>query len=84
MRSATAKLTRCSYKGFFDAAHRTYQREGFFGFYRGLVPSLAMVVPAVSISYVVYEQVRSSVLRTPGTILTHTAEQAPTRRRIGP
>lgn len=25
------------------------------GFYRGLVPTLAKVVPAVSISYVVYE-----------------------------
>ena len=40
-----------------DAAYQTYKREGFFGFYRGLIPSLAKVVSAVSISYVVYEQV---------------------------
>ncbi|TKY84904.1 hypothetical protein EX895_005984 [Sporisorium graminicola] len=45
-----------TYDGFWDAAKKTYVREGFVGFYRGLVPTLAKVVPAVSISYVVYEQ----------------------------
>ncbi|CDW96006.1 hypothetical protein [Sporisorium scitamineum] len=45
-----------TYEGFWDAARKTYVREGFVGFYRGLVPTLAKVVPAVSISYVVYEQ----------------------------
>lgn len=45
-----------TYDGFWDAARKTYVREGFVGFYRGLVPTLAKVVPAVSISYVVYEQ----------------------------
>ncbi|WFD01321.1 hypothetical protein MYAM1_004083 [Malassezia yamatoensis] len=44
------------YSSFFDAAIQTYRNEGFLGFYRGLIPSLAKVVPAVSISYVVYEQ----------------------------
>lgn len=32
------------------------------GFYRGLGPTLAKVVPAVSISYVVYDHVRMVVL----------------------
>ncbi|PWZ03220.1 mitochondrial carrier [Testicularia cyperi] len=45
-----------TYDGFWDAARKTYNQEGFKGFYRGLVPTLAKVVPAVSISYVVYEQ----------------------------
>lgn len=45
-----------TYNGFWDAAKKTYVHEGFVGFYRGLVPTLAKVVPAVSISYVVYEQ----------------------------
>ncbi|CCF54623.1 hypothetical protein NDA11_004683 [Ustilago hordei] len=45
-----------TYDGFWDAAKKTYVREGLVGFYRGLVPTLAKVVPAVSISYVVYEQ----------------------------
>ncbi|KAG8999694.1 hypothetical protein FRB90_011972 [Tulasnella sp. 427] len=43
------------YSGFRDAAHQTYIKDGWKGFYRGLVPTLAKVVPAVSISYVVYE-----------------------------
>lgn len=43
------------YDGFLDAVRKTYRREGFVGFYRGLVPTLAKVVPAVSISYVCYE-----------------------------
>lgn len=43
------------YDGFWHACRITYKQEGFVGFYRGLVPSLAKVVPAVSISYVVYE-----------------------------
>ncbi|PWN38867.1 mitochondrial carrier [Ceraceosorus guamensis] len=44
-----------TYDGFLDVARKTYKNEGFQGFYRGLVPTLAKVVPAVSISYVVYE-----------------------------
>jgi Mitochondrial carrier protein len=29
------------YDGFWDAARKTYRSEGFVGFYRGLVPTLA-------------------------------------------
>lgn len=43
------------YSGVFDVASKTWAREGWRGFYRGLFPTLAKVVPAVSISYVVYE-----------------------------
>lgn len=43
------------YDGFWDCCRKTLKNEGAVGFYRGLVPSLAKVVPAVSISYVVYE-----------------------------
>uniref|UniRef100_A0A158PEU6 EF-hand domain-containing protein n=1 Tax=Angiostrongylus costaricensis TaxID=334426 RepID=A0A158PEU6_ANGCS len=32
--------------------------EGFFGLYRGIAPNFMKVIPAVSISYVVYEHVR--------------------------
>ncbi|THH14673.1 hypothetical protein EW146_g5689 [Bondarzewia mesenterica] len=44
------------YTGFRDVVWKTYERDGWRGFYRGLLPTLAKVVPAVSISYVVYEQ----------------------------
>lgn len=44
------------YDGFMDVVQITWKREGWKGFYKGLVPTLAKVVPAVSISYVVYEK----------------------------
>ncbi|KAI0750724.1 mitochondrial carrier [Daedaleopsis nitida] len=47
------------YTGMFDVVQKTYARDGWRGFYRGLLPTLAKVVPAVSISYVVYEQSKS-------------------------
>ncbi|KAF7352732.1 Mitochondrial carrier protein [Mycena venus] len=44
------------YTGVWDVTSKTWERDGWRGFYRGLFPTLAKVVPAVSISYVVYEQ----------------------------
>ncbi|KAK6352775.1 hypothetical protein TWF696_004777 [Orbilia brochopaga] len=44
-----------TYTGFWDVAGRTYKQEGVKGFFRGLTPNLLKVVPAVSISYLVYE-----------------------------
>ncbi|VDO74223.1 unnamed protein product, partial [Heligmosomoides polygyrus] len=35
--------------------------EGFFGLYRGIAPNFMKVIPAVSISYVVYEHVRKQL-----------------------
>ncbi|KAF8607712.1 mitochondrial carrier [Ceratobasidium sp. AG-I] len=43
------------YDGMWDVARKTMAKEGWRGFYKGLLPTLAKVVPAVSISYVVYE-----------------------------
>jgi solute carrier family 25 phosphate transporter 23/24/25/41 len=34
-----------------------WHKEGLVGFYRGLVPNMLKVVPAVSISYLVYETI---------------------------
>ncbi|KDN48537.1 hypothetical protein K437DRAFT_255514 [Tilletiaria anomala UBC 951] len=45
-----------TYNGFWDVVRQTYRNEGYLAFYKGLVPTLLKVVPAVSISYVVYEQ----------------------------
>ncbi|KAF7301731.1 Mitochondrial carrier protein [Mycena indigotica] len=44
-----------TYTGPWDVAVKTWEHDGWRGFYRGLFPTLAKVVPAVSISYVVYE-----------------------------
>ncbi|KAF8974498.1 mitochondrial carrier [Flammula alnicola] len=46
------------YTGVWDVASKTWERDGWRGFYRGLFPTLAKVVPAVSISYVVYEHAK--------------------------
>ncbi|KAJ3599414.1 hypothetical protein NHX12_033377 [Muraenolepis orangiensis] len=37
------------------------ENEGFFGLYRGILPNFMKVLPAVSISYVVYENMRSGL-----------------------
>ncbi|ODV91535.1 hypothetical protein CANCADRAFT_72567 [Tortispora caseinolytica NRRL Y-17796] len=44
-----------TYTGFFDVYKKTIMREGWRGLFRGLAPNLAKVAPAVSISYLVYE-----------------------------
>lgn len=44
------------YTGIRDAALKCYLREGWKGFYKGLTPTLVKVVPAVAISYAVYDQ----------------------------
>lgn len=37
------------------------EKDGFFGLYRGILPNFMKVLPAVSISYVVYEYMRSGL-----------------------
>lgn len=44
-----------TYSSITDVARKTFQAEGLRGFYKGLTPNLLKVAPAVSISYVVYE-----------------------------
>ncbi|KAF3699271.1 Calcium-binding mitochondrial carrier protein SCaMC-1 [Channa argus] len=36
-------------------------KDGFFGLYRGILPNFMKVIPAVSISYVVYEYMKTSL-----------------------
>ncbi|XP_064194633.1 mitochondrial adenyl nucleotide antiporter SLC25A24-like [Anguilla rostrata] len=36
-------------------------KEGFFGLYRGILPNFMKVIPAVSISYVVYEYMKTGL-----------------------
>ncbi|KAK3809160.1 MAG: mitochondrial carrier domain-containing protein [Benniella sp.] len=44
-----------TYTSTLDVFRKTFEKEGIRGFYKGMVPTLTKVVPAVSISYVVYE-----------------------------
>ncbi|CUM67488.1 uncharacterized protein PRCAT00005185001 [Priceomyces carsonii] len=47
-----------TYNGFFDVLRKTIAREGYPGLFKGLVPNLAKVAPAVSISYFMYENLK--------------------------
>lgn len=47
-----------TYTGFRDVLQQTIKREGYQGLYKGLVPTLAKVCPAVSISYLCYENIK--------------------------
>lgn len=48
-------LHKPTYTGIVDVTRKTIQNEGFRGLFRGVTPNLLKVAPAVSISYVVYE-----------------------------
>lgn len=50
-----------AYQGMADVFRKTVQREGFRGFYKGLFPNLLKVVPAASITYLVYESMKKSL-----------------------
>ncbi|KAJ3053908.1 hypothetical protein HK097_003098 [Rhizophlyctis rosea] len=49
------------YAGAWDCCRRCYKGEGLAGFYKGLMPTLLKVLPAVSISYGVYERVKRAL-----------------------
>ncbi|MCJ1311961.1 hypothetical protein MMC25_005635 [Agyrium rufum] len=44
-----------TYTGMWDVTVKTVEGEGFRGLFRGITPNLLKVVPAVSITYVVYD-----------------------------
>ena len=45
-----------TYNGIVDCTKQTLQGEGVKGLFRGITPNLIGVVPAVSITYVVYDK----------------------------
>lgn len=55
MQAQGTVLHPTTYTSIGDVARKTFQAEGPRGFYKDLTPNLLKVAPAVSISYVVYE-----------------------------
>ncbi|PON50498.1 Mitochondrial carrier protein [Trema orientale] len=53
--------TDTAYKGMADVFRRTFQHEGFRGFYKGIFPNMLKVVPSASITYLVYETMKKSL-----------------------
>ncbi|EME40444.1 hypothetical protein DOTSEDRAFT_74125 [Dothistroma septosporum NZE10] len=50
-----------TYTGIMDVTSQTIKGEGVRGLFRGLTPNLLKVVPAVSITYVVYENTKKAL-----------------------
>ena len=48
-------LHQPTYTGIVDVTRKTIKSEGIRGLFRGITPNLLKVAPAVSISYIVYE-----------------------------
>ncbi|TGJ79912.1 hypothetical protein E0Z10_g8864 [Xylaria hypoxylon] len=46
------------YTGIWDVAQKTVKNEGFRGLYKGLMPNLLKVAPALSITWMVYENAK--------------------------
>ncbi|KAI1269688.1 mitochondrial carrier [Xylariaceae sp. FL1019] len=46
------------YTGIWDVAHKTVKNEGVRGLYKGLMPNLLKVAPALSITWMVYENAK--------------------------
>lgn len=44
-----------------ELVKRIMAKDGFFGLYRGILPNFMKVIPAVSISYVVYEYMKTGL-----------------------
>uniref|UniRef100_A0A7N1A4A6 EF-hand domain-containing protein n=1 Tax=Kalanchoe fedtschenkoi TaxID=63787 RepID=A0A7N1A4A6_KALFE len=47
-----------SYNGMADVIRKTLRKEGFLGFYKGILPNMLKVVPSASITYMVYESMK--------------------------
>lgn len=47
-----------TYTGIWDVAQKTVKNEGVRGLFKGIAPNLIKVVPAVSITYVVYDHAK--------------------------
>lgn len=50
-----------TYTGIWDVTVKTVKGEGFRGLFKGITPNLLKVVPAVSITYVVYDNTTAAL-----------------------
>jgi len=59
--SAVCAATDDAKAGFVNLAKSIVKRDGVTGLYRGIAPNFLKVLPAVSISYVVYERAKNQL-----------------------
>jgi solute carrier family 25 (mitochondrial phosphate transporter), member 23/24/25/41 len=53
--------SEAAYRGMSDVFWQTVQQEGWRGFYKGIFPNLLKVIPAASITYLVYESMKKNL-----------------------
>jgi solute carrier family 25 (mitochondrial phosphate transporter), member 23/24/25/41 len=53
------KMHPARYTGIWDVARKTVRHEGVRGLYKGLMPNLLKVAPALSITWMVYENAKT-------------------------
>lgn len=58
-RLQSSGLLGFNYTGVINAFTRMYREEGWRSFYRGLLPNYLKMVPAISVSFVIYESMQS-------------------------
>ncbi|EMC96953.1 hypothetical protein BAUCODRAFT_32699 [Baudoinia panamericana UAMH 10762] len=51
------------YKGAWDVVRKVWAREGFVGFYKGLVPNIIRVLPSTCVTFLVYENMKHHLPR---------------------
>lgn len=61
MQSQGTAIHPPTYSGWQDCFRKTVQQEGTRGLYKGLTPNLLKVVPAMSISYIMYESSKQAM-----------------------
>lgn len=58
---STASLDASEQTSMTGLLKKIVAKDGFFGLYRGILPNFMKVIPAVSISYVVYEYMKTGL-----------------------
>jgi len=46
------------YSGLLDVLRKTYKNEGFFAFYKGVIPNTVRVIPTTVVTFLVYENTK--------------------------
>lgn len=49
------QMSGSKFNGVVDCVAQTYQKEGFRGYYKGMVPNIVRVLPGTCVTFVVYE-----------------------------
>lgn len=58
---STASLDAADQTSMTGLIKKIVAKDGFLGLYRGILPNFMKVIPAVSLSYVVYEYMKSGL-----------------------